>query len=66
MIKWIKPDGGKVDSNEREETVAHLEALDWKRDGEEVKEQPDAEPEKPKRTRRTRAQMAEAREAGAA
>ncbi len=68
MIKWIKPDGGKVESNERKETVAYLESINWKREGEETTEQPTeqpgAEPEKAKRTRRTRAQMAEARETG--
>lgn len=61
MIKWIKPSGIVIETNDREENIAAAEGFGWVREGEEAKTK-----EKPKRTRRSRAQMAEARAAGEA
>jgi hypothetical protein len=52
MIKWTKPSGVEVETNELKATIAYCESLGWKREGAE---------DKPKRTRRTPEQMAEAR-----
>ena len=51
MIKWTKPSGVVVETNEDEYNIEAAENLGWKREG-----------EKPKRTRRTPAQMAAAKE----
>ena len=31
MIKWIKPNGNEIETNDAPATVAHCEALGWKR-----------------------------------
>jgi hypothetical protein len=54
MIKWIKPSGVELETNELKATVAYCESLDWKRAGAKVED-------KPKRTRRTKEQMEAAR-----
>lgn len=45
MIKWIKPSGVEIETNDLEETVAYVESLGWKR-------------AEKKRTRRTKEQIA--------
>lgn len=37
MIKWIKPSGVEIETNDREETVKHCEKLGWTRADEKPK-----------------------------
>ena len=43
MIKWIKPSGVELETNDSKETVAYCESLGWKRKGAKV----DKDPEQP-------------------
>lgn len=29
---WIKPNGNKIETNDKKETIAYCESLGWKRD----------------------------------
>jgi hypothetical protein len=58
MIKWVKPSGVELETNDLKKTVAYCESLGWKRKGAKPAE------EKPKRIRRTKAQMEADKAAG--
>jgi hypothetical protein len=54
MIKWIRPSGREIETNDNEETVTYCESLGWKRaDGSENTTQIST-PEAPKKRRRRR------------
>jgi len=36
-IKWIKPSGVEIQTNDREETIKYCESLGWEREGEKKK-----------------------------
>ena len=54
MIKWKRPSGTFIETNEKQETIEYAESLGWKREGAE---------EKPKRKRRSKAEMEADKEA---
>ena len=31
MIKWIKPNGNEIETNDLPKTIAHCESIGWKR-----------------------------------
>jgi len=37
LIKWTKPSGVEIQTNDREETIEYCESLGWKREGEKKK-----------------------------
>ena len=51
MIKWVKPSGLEIETNDRKETVEYCVSIGWKR-----ADEPSLKPAQ-KRTRRTREQM---------
>ena len=51
MIKWIRPSGSEIETNDSKETIEHCESLGWKK------------ADKPKRKRRTKAEIEAAKEA---
>lgn len=64
MIKWIKPNGSEITTNELEANVEMAESLGWLRASKsfgELKDESEELEVKIKRTRRTKAQMEAAR-----
>lgn len=46
MIKWIRPSGTEIETNERAETIEYCVSLGWEREGEkEVKVEPESDQE---------------------
>lgn len=43
MMKWIKPSGIEIETNDKEETIEYCKSLGWKEKNESV----DSKPEKP-------------------
>lgn len=54
IIEWVKPNGLKVKTNDRQATIDHCASIGWVLA--DSVEKPETE-EKPKRTRRTKAQI---------
>ena len=60
MIKWVKPSGLEIETNDRKETVEYCVSIGWKRADEVHKPESAAintDGHPAKRTRRTKAEM---------
>lgn len=45
-MKWIRPSGSEIETNDRKETIEHCKSLGWKSAKKEVKEETREAPKK--------------------